>query len=1045
MHDSSSAADPAEVTQAHLGPDELLPLTAVQRAILGQEDSAEVGVGNIPIELELRGAMSVPRLRTALDRLVARHEALRLRLVDRGRDTFQTIKPPEPAGAGLLDVIDVSAPPAASTLEATLARESKRPLNLYAGEVLRARLFVVAPEHHILLLVGHHVSLDGWSIDLLVDELARVYAGQDPAPAPSWRDHAGNTSEKADHERAVAAVGQRLLDSHRSFNLEPDHPEAAPAEEAAVLGEVLPPDICRRLHDLERRTGSSQFVVHLAVLAELLGDGSGDGEVAIATPVVQRAHLDSQDLVGPLTETVPVFLAVPAIPDVDSRLFAARLAVADALERADLPFQAINRACTAPTGSRYPAVPISLAVVGTPEPIEGFAPARCVLREPNYRASRFEFTLLVEAADTDRIRITLQYDPNRFDRSTADSLVAGYVALVRRLVTPADRARPADRSSSAEPDLDLGGQISTLAHLVSGLASTAGDRQAAIEGERQVTYRELMDAAVSTASHLAERVGPPHHDAPATADIALVLPRSIGFLVGLLATQILGWSFVPIDPNLPTRRIQHMLADSGARGVLVRDEAERARLGLPGTVCFPVTSPGEARRTALPVTSPSALSPAYVLYTSGSTGKPKGVLVPHRALDALRQEMAALDVHADDRVLMAASPSFDAVIWEVLLAFTSGAALAIAPPSTVAQGEDLGRFIKTHGVTVATMTPTVAGAVPPSDLTRLRLLVCAGEVLPRRLVQRLTGLRVLNAYGPTEAAVCATIGDARLGGRRVPIGHPLSRTTVTIRDARGRPVPAGTAGEIVISGPKLALGYLNRPAETERAFVADPEGAPGSTMLRTGDMGRYGPSGVEYLGRGDRQVKIRGQRLELEEVDLAVAAVAGRPAVAELTEVDGQVVLAAVVLSAQEDPEGARMIDNTVTAEFHRRLVERLPEWAIPSFFVSVESMPIGSSGKIDRAGLRELLAAAARLGSQGGAAVKWTTVEAAVARSWEALLGKKVDSRERTFFELGGHSMLVAKAIREIRELTRKDLPVTEFFAHPTVAGIAAALERLT
>jgi acyl-CoA synthetase (AMP-forming)/AMP-acid ligase II len=328
---------------------------------------------------------------------------------------------------------------------------------------------------------------------------------------------------------------------------------------------------------------------------------------------------------------------------------------------------------------------------------------------------------------------------------------------------------------------------------------------------------------------------------------------------------------------------------------------------------------------------------------------------------------------------------------------------------------------------------------------RLRLLICAGEVLPRQLVQRLTGLRVLNAYGPTEAAVCATIGDAQLGERRVPIGHPLLHTTVTIRDALGWPVPAGTAGEIVISGPKLAHGYLNRPAETERAFVIDPEGPPGSMMLRTGDMGRYGSSGIEYLGRADRQVKIRGQRLELEEVDRAVAAVVCQPAAAELTEVDGHVVLAAVVLSAQEDPRPAQVLDNAVTAEYRRQLVDRLPEWAIPSFFVSVKSMPLSSSGKVDRARLRELLAAAVRPGSQDAAPAEWTAVEAAVARTWESLLGKEVDSRERTFFELGGHSMLVAKAIRRIRELTQKDLPVTEFFAHPTVAGIAAALERLT
>jgi amino acid adenylation domain-containing protein len=439
---------------------------------------------------------------------------------------------------------------------------------------------------------------------------------------------------------------------------------------------------------------------------------------------------------------------------------------------------------------------------------------------------------------------------------------------------------------------------------------------------------------------------------------------------------------------------------------------------------------------ALPAVDPGA--PAYVIYTSGSTGRPKGVLVPHRGVVKLAGALfAMLELGPGDRVLQLASLNFDASVADLIAAFRAGAALVFAPPDELLPGPPLVELLGRERINVAILPPSVLSVLPPAALPDLHTLLAGGEVLPAELAARWgEGRRMFNAYGPTEASICATIGRCPAAPITPPIGAPTAGTRAYVLDEHLQPVPFGVPGELYLSGA-VALGYLHQPALTAARFVPDPFAGPGERMFRTGDRARRLADGsLLFLGRIDDQVKIRGYRIELGEIEAVLrahpavrdAAVLALPTAAGIPRL--------VAWYTARDPAAG---DPPAAAELQRHLLVQLPEHLVPRTFAPVPALPINPSGKLDRQALARMVPPAG-----GDAAVPATPTQAAIAKIWSEVLEREAASIHDSFFDLGGHSLLATRVVGRINEALGVDLPLRRLFELPTIAQLADAADAL-
>ncbi|HEU0077947.1 MAG TPA: amino acid adenylation domain-containing protein, partial [Longimicrobiaceae bacterium] len=535
------------------------------------------------------------------------------------------------------------------------------------------------------------------------------------------------------------------------------------------------------------------------------------------------------------------------------------------------------------------------------------------------------------------------------------------------------------------------------------------------------------------AHHLRARgVGP-------EARVAICVERGPEMVVGLLAVLKAGGAYVPLDPAYPAERLDLMLRDS-APVVLLTQTSLAGRFTGTDVPLLDVES-GAAAWASQPHTNPergdlTSLHPAYVIYTSGSTGRPKGVAVVHRGVCNLVQaQIRSLAVEPGSRVLQFASFSFDACVFELVMALCRGAALHLARRGALA-GEQLAEVIGREGITHATLPPAVLASLPEgAALESVRILVLAGDVVPEATARRWSvGRRLYNAYGPPEATVWGTLEECRSGGAGRPgIGRPIANVRAYVLDAAMQPVPVGVAGELYLGGAGVARGYLGRPALTAERFVPDPFGArAGARLYRTGDLGRWRADGtLEFLGRSDHQVKVRGYRIEPGEIE------------ARLREHGG--VREAVVLAREDAPGEKRLVAYYVAAEpveaeaLRSYLGERLPEYMIPAAYVRLEVLPLTSNGKLDRGALPvpegEVYA---RRGYEAPAG----EVEEGLAEIWTELLGVERVGRHDHFFELGGHSLLAVQVVSRVRHVLGIDAAVADLFVRPVLADFARGLE---
>ncbi|WP_338866517.1 amino acid adenylation domain-containing protein [Myxococcus stipitatus] len=951
-------------------------------------------------------------------------------------------------------------------LRERLDAESQRPFDLERGPLVRLRVFTDVPSGPVLLVVFHHLVTDFWSLEVLAEELGALYtAGIHARPAslpPPPRRRAREASLVGPRGDALHAWwSERLGGELPVLELPASRPRPRlQSFRGATVSFRVEPETASRLMAMASARGATPFMVLLAGYLAFLRRYTGQEDLVVGTPTAGRADAELARRVGYFVNPVALRIRVARSLSFSELLADVRRCVLDALEHQELPFaRLVERLQPRRDASRAPVfqtmfvlhsgrpgreslAPFALGDMGTRVRLGALELESVPLRN---QASAFDLMLTMAEADGG-FAASLEYCADLFDTKSAERM-AGHL---RALMAAAARAPdvpvldlPLLDEDEQREMLSLGRRASVSESLPEqGLhgafeswVEKSPDAVALVAGASRWTYREVDAWAERMAAQL-RRQG-----VELEGRVGVLLERgSPGVVVAFLAVLKAGGTVVPCEPSHPPERISWMLRDAGARWLISEDRLSRRlepaedmkllRWEEHETWSAPDV---DTRRNARTLPSPDCV--AYVIYTSGSTGRPKGVLVPHRGAMHLAEAMAhrfALGPGA--RVLQFASPAFDVSVGDYLQGLMTGATLHLPPPGELLAGEALHRVLRAERITHVTLPPSACALLPDDPLPDLRMLITAGEPCPEDLVSRFApGRTMVNAYGPTEATVFATWATCLAGEGPPDIGRPLPQMDAYVLDEALRPVPPGVVGELYLGGPMVALGYLGRPELSAERFVPDFHGGqPGARLYRTGDVARWRPSGrIEFLGRVDNQVKLRGFRIEPGEVEVALRELAGmRQAHVRVWRPpgEGEPRLVAYVVP----PEGGL----SPPGELRATLRVRLPEYLVPAEFVALDALPISSSGKVDARALPPPVRTAS---SEGGPR---TPLEETLARVWAESLGfPSVGVHAHFFDELGGSSLSAVRVCARLRDVLGRDVPVTHFFEHPTIHALARRL----
>ncbi|WP_033262779.1 non-ribosomal peptide synthase/polyketide synthase [Amycolatopsis vancoresmycina] len=991
--------------------------------------------------VRLRGELDVEALAGAFTALVARHEPLRTTFGSADGHGVQVVHPPAPVP---LPVVDAREEDLADILRA----DGEQPFDLSEGPLLRAKLIRLAPQEHVLTVAVHHIVTDGWSNGLIAEEVGACYAAAlrgeqaDLPPLPvQYADFAAWQRGRL-AERVLA--GQTEYWTERLRDLTPlelptDRPRPPVRTTRGATHEIaVPAAVTARLEQVSRQRETTLFTTLVAACQVLLGRWANQDDVAVGTVTSGRERPELEGLVGFFVNTLVLRSRVR--PDLAFTAFLDEVAagVRAAFDHQDLPFdRVVDAVQPGRDPSRTPLFQVMVVLQNSPREATRLPGLETEELPQPATAANFDLTLEFQP-DDGVLRAALTYNTDLFDAATIDRLATHLGVLLAGVADDPDR--PLSRLpliGPAERDLVVGAwnetarfvEPETLPELVAARARRTPDAMAVIAGE-SLTYAELDARAARLARVLVARgIGPERI-------VALALPRSAEIVVAQLAVWKAGGAFVPVDPTYPIERITFMLAD--ARPALVLTLDGLAPPVPDGVDVLTLDDPGLFDGEPAPAVPVRPEHPAYVIYTSGSTGRPKGVVVTHAGLAGFAAaEAEHLRVAEGDRVLAYSSPSFDAAILELCLAWASGAALVVVPPEPLL-GEPLAEFLAAHRISHTLIPPAALATVPAAGLPDLRTLVVGGDACPPELVDRWApGRRMINAYGPTESTVVATWSGPLVPGTPPPIGRPIPNTRAYVLDAALQPVPIGVAGELYVAGPSLARGYLDRPGLTAGRFTANPFGAPGERMYRTGDVVRWTAAGqLEFTGRADDQVKVRGFRIELGEVEAALTRHPGVAAAVAAVQQDSsghKRLVACFVTEPGADPVGA--------AGLREFLGRSLPGHLVPSALTELPALPLGPSGKVDRRAL-PVVAAAAEPAT--GHVEPVTPAERTLCEIWAQVLGLDRVGTHDNFFELGGDSILSMQVVSRARQAGLR-VSTKDIFLHQTVAALAPEAGAVT
>ena len=990
---------------------------------------------NVPWAMAIDGDLDLARWRQAFTALIARHEALRTSFHLIGDEIVQQVQAAAP-----FDFEPWSAEQGAD-LDATVAR-FVRPFNLKRAPLIRAAMVETGPSAHTLVADMHHIVSDGLSIEIIADELVALYRGERLEPLPIqykdyaiWqREHAGDPAV-----RAQETYWTRLFEGGAPvLDLPTDFPrQAVQSFDGDLVASTVDSATAEGLKAINRTYGTTLHMTLLAAYMVLLAKYSGQEDIVVGTPVAGRGNAALQQLVGMFVNT----LAMRGQPRRELRfeefLDRVKQSVLDAHRNQDFQFDELVETLAVERDlSRSPLFDTVFASVEDRTRRWTLDGLRVEVLDFDWKVAKFDLTLLATRRG-EGIDFEIEYCSRLFHRTTIRRLGGHFRRLLEQIaVSPRARIGELDLLTSPE-------RQQLLVELVELVEPTATDRPrppapappaihslverraasapagiAVVDGDRWVSYGEL-DRRANRIARALLGAGVGREEV-----VAIVAGPSVEMIAGILGILKAGAAFLPIDPDSPERRTAAMLEDSGARIVLEagggawRDD-HRLVLDLDD----PFLGRGDASDPGVPV---GGRDLAYVIYTSGTTGAPKGVMIEHRSVVNLcAWHLDAFRVTADDRASKYARFGFDASVWEIFPYLQAGATLHMIDEAIRLDLPRLGRYFESRGISIAFLPTQVCELFMEQECSSLRVLLTGGDRL--RLV-RPRGYRLVNNYGPTEDTVVTTSGPVTGAEERIPIGRPLADTRVVLLDRGGRPVPFGVPGELCIGGAGLARGYLGDPRKTAERFRPSPVG-PAARMYRTGDLCRWRTDGqLEFVGRTDQQVKVRGCRTEPREIETTLLT---HPAVKDAVVVarrdtDGSSALAAyVVWTGEADPAGLR-----------DHLAERLPDYMVPATLDSLDAIPINDRGKVDTGALpRPEPAGRTHVAPR-------TDLERRLAAIWCQVLDRDTVGVHDNFFEIGGHSLratvMLAKANRELDA----EVALGVVFDHPSIAALAPHFE---
>ncbi|MEY4544399.1 MAG: pyoverdine synthetase [Pseudomonadota bacterium] len=1033
-----------------------LPLSPAQSRMrfLWQLDPAS-GAYNICGALRLRGQLDRTALQQTLDGLVARHEALRTRFPEREGEAIQHIDEPAPVRLRLQDLATNEPAQRETALRQALAHEAAQPFELVQGPLLRVLLLRLAGDDHALAVTLHHSVADGTSMNLLVSEFARSYAAycHDEEPGlPALRfqyaDYAQWQAERlasGEAARQLAYWRQELAEAPPVTTLPADRPRPG---SQSLRGErlrfELQPGLVRQLRELGAEQQSSTFMLLLTAFQILIHRHTGQRDLCVGVPAQNRVRVEAESLLGVFVNSYVVRIRLGARDSFEGVLQRVKQAVLAAQSHQELPFERVVEALQP---QRSPAYHPLFQLMYNHQQRDTSSlrqlPALDVeVLDVEQPVTRFDLSLSTEEDETGRLTVAFVYASDLFERARIEQLAQHFQRLLAALLADVqrpigevallDEAELQQLASWSVPPVQAAPE-GCVHEWISAQARVRPEAIALSFGEEQLSYSELERRANALAVQLAAA------GAGADVIVGVMLERSLELIVAVLAILKAGSAYLPLDPRDPEQRLSYLLADSRALLLLTRQQlVERLPVSSGTTVldfdvlsALPAPEPSPARR------SPHTEQLAYVLYTSGTTGRPKAVANTHGALaQRLAWMRREYQLGPCDTLLHKTPFGFDVAVWEVLLVLLSGGRLAIAAPGEHRDPLALARLIQQQRVSAVHFVPSLLREFVAQEETAecrsLLRLFSGGEALSTELQAaahaRLPWVRLDNRYGPTEALINASYWTCRAGDPGpVPIGRPIPNTTLRVLDAAANLAPAGVPGELCIGGAGLARGYLGRAGLTAERFVPDPFAAkPGQRSYRTGDWARFRADGaLEYLGRKDEQVKIRGMRIELGELEGALLEQLG---------------VRAAAAQARPGPGGAaRLVAYVVATEdldlvaLQQALERRLPAALVPSQLVRLEQLPLLSSGKLDRASLPE----PDWRGSEYVAPE--SALERAVAAIWGEVLQSARPSLEDDFFAQGGHSLLATQLVARVRRTLDIELPLRDLFEARTLGAFAS------
>ncbi len=1007
---------------------------------------------NIAAAVRISGSLDQTALVESLNQVVRRHQILRTRFLEEKGVPVQEVPPHEPIALRVIDLSAMNGSIRNLRTNRILTDEASKPFNLEQGSPARWVLIRESAYEHILLAVIHHIVSDGWSAGILLKELSALYGsfirGEPPdseEPPLQYGDYARWQREWLDGPalEALLSYWEGALEGTEILELPADRPRPpARTFKGATEQGRLAEDLADRVRLLARRNGATPFMALLASFKLLIHGYTGQGDLAVGSPVANRGHEELEGLIGFFVNTLVLRTRIIEDQSFIDYLKHVRGATLDAYTHQDLPFEKLVEELQ-PERSliRNPLFQVMFAYQNAPIPDLEMGGLKMRPFRAETGTAKFDLTASVDDLDGG-FGVYFEYNTDLFDQETIRRMMGHWEQVIRSAVEqPERRLRDTNLLTEAEMrclTLDWNqtasrpAQATTIHGMIDAQARLTPERIALRRGGAAVSYGEMNRRADQFSAYLRRQGARPE------ILVGVAMNRNIELVITLLAVMKTGAAYLPIDPRYPLERVAFMLEDAEAAMIVTEQSlVDKIPEGAAALIVLDAeqdrVAPFDGERVAS-LAAPENL--AYVIYTSGSTGKPKGAAIEHRsAVELIGWSRSVFSDEDLQGVLASTSICFDLSVFELFVTLARGGSVVLA--------EDVFDGVESPTRDWVTLINTVPSAM--AELARqdglgssVRIVNLAGEPLEAELVERVYSTaaveRVLNLYGPTEDTTYSTCEEIERGNSRAPlIGRPITNTQLYVMDPNSRLAPIGAIGELCLGGEGLARGYLRRPGLTADRFRPDPcSTKPGSRLYRTGDLARFKRNGkVELRGRSDNQIKLRGYRIELGEIE---AMLAKHPSVRQCA------------VAAKEQAGQKRVVGYVATkedADFSRReirnyLAERLPEYMLPALIVKIERMPLTPNGKLDR----RALAAAEIAPDEKTDSAPATVVEEILAGIWTALLGVAKIARSDNFFELGGHSLLAMQLVSRVAECFAVQLRVRTIFERPTLEEFAAVVE---